>query len=359
MLSPLDDLPIHQVAQPVRQPGTSDRNFYDRYYFNCHPCSDELFLVMGMGQYPNLGVQDAFALVRRGDEHRVVRASRELGLDRLDTSVGSVPRRGDRGPEDAALHARRRPSTASSYDLTWKGYVPAFQEPPHVDRNANGRAFLDACRLAQLGSWSRHRSRSTARRYDVTPDHWWGSRDRSWGIRPVGEAEAPGNLAAKPAEPFRWLYAPFRMEDHALVFICQERGDGSRVLEEAVRLWPDGGVDHLGRPEHDLQWNAAGPGLFGLVEKGTIRLGDLEVDGRAGAPGPHRRRHRLRLRRRRLEARRLPRRARGPGQGLGPEHRRGPRRHVRHRRLRRQVRGRRPDRLGPLRAPLRSKAIRS
>ena len=88
MLSPLDDLPIHQVAQPVRQPGTSDRNFYDRYYFNCHPCSDELFLIMGMGQYPNLGVQDAFALVRRGDEHRVVRASRELGLDRLDTSVG-------------------------------------------------------------------------------------------------------------------------------------------------------------------------------------------------------------------------------------------------------------------------------
>ena len=67
------------------------------------------------------------------------------------------------------------------------------------------------------------------------------------------------------------------MEDHALVFICQERGDGSRVLEEAVRLWPDGGVDHLGRPEHDLQWNAAGPGLFGLVEKGTLRFGDLEV----------------------------------------------------------------------------------
>ena len=44
-----------------------------------------------------------------------------------------------------------------------------------------------------------------------------------------------------------------------------------------MRLWPNGGVDHLGRPEHDLQWNAAGPGLFGIVEKGTIRLGDLEV----------------------------------------------------------------------------------
>ena len=86
MLSPLDDLPIHQVAQPVRQPGTSDRNFYDRYYFNCHPCSDELFLIKGMGQYPNLGVQDAFALVHRGDEHRVVQSVPRAG------STASTPR---------------------------------------------------------------------------------------------------------------------------------------------------------------------------------------------------------------------------------------------------------------------------
>src|SRR3546814_1320540 len=88
---------------------------------------------------------------------------------------------------------------------------------------------------------------------EVTPDHWWGSRDRSWGIRPVGEPEPPGSLAGKPGAGFRWLYAPIRMEDHALVLICQERDDGSRVLEEAVRLWPDGRVDHLGRPEHDLR----------------------------------------------------------------------------------------------------------
>src|SRR5690606_40905643 len=42
---------------------------------------------MGMGQYPNLAVQDAFACVQRGPDYRVVRASRELG-DRMDTSVG-------------------------------------------------------------------------------------------------------------------------------------------------------------------------------------------------------------------------------------------------------------------------------
>ena len=39
-------------------------------------------MIMGLGQYPNLAVSDAFALVRRGTEHRVVRASREL-VDRM------------------------------------------------------------------------------------------------------------------------------------------------------------------------------------------------------------------------------------------------------------------------------------
>ena len=34
MLSNLDDFPIHQTSEPMRHVATSDRNFYDRYYFN-------------------------------------------------------------------------------------------------------------------------------------------------------------------------------------------------------------------------------------------------------------------------------------------------------------------------------------
>ena len=49
MVSSWDDFPIHQTAEPVRLVATSDRNFYDRYYFNCHASSDALLLVMGMG----------------------------------------------------------------------------------------------------------------------------------------------------------------------------------------------------------------------------------------------------------------------------------------------------------------------
>jgi len=47
-LSSWDDFPVHQIAEPVRHVGTSDRNFYDRYYFNLHASSDELFLVIDL-----------------------------------------------------------------------------------------------------------------------------------------------------------------------------------------------------------------------------------------------------------------------------------------------------------------------
>ncbi|MGQ0431932.1 MAG: hypothetical protein ACT452_05955 [Microthrixaceae bacterium] len=276
MLSPADDYPIHQVPEPIRRPATSDRNFYDRYYFNCHPCSDERFLIMGMGQYPNLGVMDAFAVVVHEGTHRVVRASRELGNDRMDTSVG--PFRVEVIEGLKTLRCTLEPTEHGlAYDLTWEAFVPAFEEPRHTDRSVTGRAFLDACRMAQLGSWSGWME-IDGQRTDVTPDHWWGSRDRSWGIRPVGEPEAPGITAVKEPSAFRWLYAPIRMPDHALVFICQERGDGSRVLEEAVRLWPDGRVDHLGRPEHEVSWAEGGPGLNGMATKATLRLGEVVVD---------------------------------------------------------------------------------
>ena len=52
--------------------GTSDRNFYDRYYFNIHGTGEvhgtdeELFAVIGVGQYPNLSVADAFVSVQVG-----------------------------------------------------------------------------------------------------------------------------------------------------------------------------------------------------------------------------------------------------------------------------------------------------
>ncbi|HEX9499479.1 MAG TPA: hypothetical protein VF926_14170, partial [Mycobacterium sp.] len=64
MLGPTDEFPIHQIPQPIAWPGASDRNFYDRSYLNAHDRTGGIFLITGIGYYPNLGVKDAFVLVR-------------------------------------------------------------------------------------------------------------------------------------------------------------------------------------------------------------------------------------------------------------------------------------------------------
>jgi hypothetical protein len=245
----MDDYPLHQVAETIRHVGTSDRNFYDRYYFNLHACSDELFMVMGMGQYPNLAVQDAFAVVRRGRKHRVLRASRTLD-DRMDTRVGPF-----RVEVIEGLRTLRFVIEDDAHgiaaDLTWTGAMPAFEEPRHYIRKY-GRVLFDTMRFAQTGCWAGELE-IAGERIDVEPDRFWGTRDRSWGVRPVGEPEHPGIRQGEMQLDGMWNYAPMQFDDWSLLYIVQESNDGTRVMEEAVRIWhdPRRGFEWLGRPEHE------------------------------------------------------------------------------------------------------------
>ena len=86
----------------------------------------------------------------------------------------------------------------------------------------------------------------------MSDDRWVGTRDRSWGIRPVGEPEPPGRAASEPDDGFGfwWTYVPLRFDDFAVVVIAQEDGDGTRTLNEAVRVFPAAS----GRPPEQLGW---------------------------------------------------------------------------------------------------------
>jgi hypothetical protein len=136
-----------------------------------------------------------------------------------------------------------------------------------------GRVILDAQRFAQVGTWSGS-LRVHGEELAVTADRWVGTRDRSWGIRPVGEAEPPGRQAAEPdpAFGFWWTYVPLRFDDYAVVVIAQEDGDGERLLTEAVRVWGDAGaprVEQLGFPEVEVRYRSG----TRHPEGATIHLG--------------------------------------------------------------------------------------
>ncbi|MGZ4516013.1 MAG: hypothetical protein ACXVX5_15200, partial [Mycobacterium sp.] len=239
MLGPLDEFPVHQIPQPIAWPGSSDRNFYDRSYFNAHDRTGSIFVISGIGYYPNLGVKDAFFLVRRGDTQTAVHLCDAIDQDRLNQNVN-----GYRVKVIEPLHKLRvvlDETEGIAADLTWEGLFDVVQEQPHVLRSGN-RVTLDAQRFAQLGSWS-GRIAIDGEEIAVDPATWLGSRDRSWGIRPIGEPEPAGRPADPPFEGMWWLYVPMAFDDFAIVLIIQEEPNGFRSLNDCTRVWRDGRVE--------------------------------------------------------------------------------------------------------------------
>jgi hypothetical protein len=271
-VSQWDDYPVHQAPELIRHPATSDRNFYDRYYFNMHPCSADWFAVFGFGQYPNLGVVDAFVDVRKGSCQHIVRASQPLG-DRRDTSVG--PFRVEVVEPLRRLHLVVEPTEHPvAMDVTWEGHIPAVAEPRQYLRSRE-KVIFDTQRLAQTGTWSGMLVVG-GEEIAVEPEHCWGNRDRSWGIRPVGEPEPGGAREHDLVLAGMWNYFPMQFDDHAILYICHQRDDGSRPLVQAERVWadPERAVDELGPSEHEHRME---PGTR-VVHSSLIRFPEAGIE---------------------------------------------------------------------------------
>ncbi len=252
MIGPLDEYPLHQVPQPLAWPGSSDRNFYDRCYFNAHDRTGDIFVITGLGYYPNLGTKDAYLLVGRGGRQTAVHLSDLIDNDRLNQHVGGMGIEVEEPLQRIRLRVEETEGIAA--DLTWEGSFPVVQEQPHVLRSG-ARVTLNAQRFAQLGTWSGHLD-IDGERIEVTPDRWVGSRDRSWGIRPVGEAEPPGAPSDPPFDGMWWLYVPLRFDDYAVVIILQEDPDGFRTLNDCTRVYPDGRLEQLGWPQVKVHYES-------------------------------------------------------------------------------------------------------
>src|ERR1700753_3602736 len=89
MLTKADDYPVHQLPEPIATAGT-DRNFYDRYFFNGYTPDGETFFAVALGVYPHLNVMDAAFSLIQGGVHHTLRASRLLAGERMDIAVGPI-----------------------------------------------------------------------------------------------------------------------------------------------------------------------------------------------------------------------------------------------------------------------------
>ncbi|MFD9376028.1 hypothetical protein ACFWBH_10915 [Streptomyces sp. NPDC059999] len=256
---PLDEYPIHQAPLSMKHLVSGDRNAYDRCIFHVFDHAGRAVLILGLGVYPNAGVIDAYATLRIGDELLAVRASDALGDDRMNLSVGPLRITVDEPLKRIGLHCDADPDDPEglSYDITWTAEFPAVWEPHHVQRRGD-RLMLEGRRFVQAGNVT-GTIRVKGEELALTPGAWTGTRDRSWGVRPIPGED--GGRAAEEHRPegFHWLWIPVRFEDRFLMVVVQEDADGHRTLNEAVQVFPEGDDRHdvqLGWPHTDIRYRS-------------------------------------------------------------------------------------------------------
>jgi len=228
MLSKADDYPIHQRPEPIATSGT-DRNFYDRYFFNGYAADGSLFFALALGVYPHLNVMDAaFSVIADGVQHNL-RASRLLAMERMDTRVGPIAVEVVEPLKTLRIEVRDN-SHGIRAELVFQARAKAVEEPRFTWR-IGPRTVMDYTRLTQNGSYE-GMIVIAGKTFAVTPAVL-GTRDRSWGVRPIGLSDP--QMPAPPRMPqFYWLWAPLNFEDRFLLYHRNADGEGRAWNSAAV-----------------------------------------------------------------------------------------------------------------------------
>lgn len=261
MLTRFDDYPIHQTVEPVAHPASSDRNLYDRYWFNGYADNGEFYFAVGMGLYANRGILDCgFSVVKDGEQHSF-HASRRAPGEPSDTSVGPF-RIEIVEPMRSARVVLETNETGIECDLLFTARTACIEEGRQTLRQGV-RPVYDVTRFAQMGRWQGE-IKYAGRALNIDPQRVFGTKDRSWGIRPVGEPESGGAPMTRLPQ-FFFLWAPINWSDRCTHFGVFEDETGyawhqdgaiapAYESPEAVPGVEDGAIRRMARVDHRITY---------------------------------------------------------------------------------------------------------
>lgn len=230
MLNKFDDFPIHQTPEPLAHPATSDRDVYDRSWFNGYAPDGSYYFGIGMAVYPHRGILDcAFSVVEQGGRQHCFFGSRRAPSERTEMNVGPFRLEVVEPMRRARLILDDNDSGIAC-DLTFSARSAAIQEGRQTLLVGNRRA-MDATRFAQFGRWE-----GTIRHPDgelrIKPDVCRGTKDRSWGVRGVGEPPSGGAPIERRGICFVW--APLIWDDHVSHAIFFDGPNGEILHREGL-----------------------------------------------------------------------------------------------------------------------------
>lgn len=230
MLNKLDDFPVHQTPEPLAQPATSDPNFYDRTWFNGYNRDASQYFGLGLAVYPHRGILDcAFSTVEAGGRQHCFFASGRAPQERTDMSMGPF-RLEIQEPLRRARVIIDDNETGIAADLSFSARTSPIQEARQI-LWSDQRRIMDATRFAQFGRWTGTVIHPDGE-FTVDESSWLGTKDRSWGVRGVGERVQLG--APKHPGSFFFLWAPLIWDDHISHAVFFDGARGEALVREGL-----------------------------------------------------------------------------------------------------------------------------
>ncbi len=231
MITSLDDFPIHQTVDPIAFTASSDRYTYDRYWYNGHSRDGDVYFGVAMGRYPNLGIVDcSFSVVVDGRQHAFF-ASRRAPVDPAETQVGPFQLKilEPMGRHRLVIAAN---DTGIECDLIFTPKTAAIQEGRQTQRNER-HLIQDVTRFDQFGSWEGV-IRVNGTEIPVLKADTFGLKDRSWGIRQVGERFKGGAPLQHQHEGTHFMWAPIHWSDRCTLVGWYENSSGHQWHADQV-----------------------------------------------------------------------------------------------------------------------------
>jgi hypothetical protein len=220
-----DDYLIHQIPSTLDHVRDSDPHWTDRFYFNCHARDGSALLTCGYGVFPNQQQGSGYAKLALADgRHWDVAASRAAQGDRWNAGAGPLqftvlePRKRWRlqlGPNPSGLE----------YDVEYVARAPIWELKPIFGRK-RGQVIVDQQHIQQSANyrgWVKFDGET------MSVDGFYGSRDRTWGIRNHTQIDM-------------WIWFAAQFDDRAISAWVWERQDGSVMYVDGGFCHADGSV---------------------------------------------------------------------------------------------------------------------
>ena len=270
MLCPEDELPVHEGAVPLGTAGDTQYTHhpfrYDRYWFSGYSPDGALYFVGALGVYANAQVMDAAFMVATPGQQSGLITSRPLEDTPLPLSVGGIQVEVEQ-PLQRLRFSVDSPEHGLAAELAFTAAAAPVVEPRYTYEHA-GHTVIDLTRMTQGGTWQGSLQHAGG---TVEVDGFRGTRDRSWGVRPIGRRPPPAPGTPVNHLQWYWLWVPLEFPGYSLLFHTNDDAAGV-PWNRAATLVP-----HFGAAPwklHDVQ-------LAVIYQPGTRRIASVALSARS------------------------------------------------------------------------------